>query len=191
MDQITQGHAGLHAAFEAHQHRLRHIQRHHAGGRAKSHQTRACRKADTDGEAGVAVAACTHGVGQQQAVQPGMDHPIARAQSDATAVGHKGRQLVVHLHVHGFGVGCGVAERLHHQIGAKAQASQVFELVTRHRAGGVLGAHRGHTRLAIRAGAHALAFGQTHCASDHFLRQGETGLRGNRRLWQAEQSRGR
>jgi hypothetical protein len=50
-------------------------------------------------------------------------------------------QLVVHLHVHGLRISRGVAERLHHQIGAEAQAGQVFEFVAGHRAGGVLRAH--------------------------------------------------
>ena len=47
-------------------------------------------------------------------------------------------QLVVHLHVDRLRVGRGVAEDLHHQVGAEAQAGQVLQLVARHRAGGVL-----------------------------------------------------
>ena len=53
MHQVAQGHAGLHFTFEAHQHRLGHVQRHHAGGGAKRHQTGASGEADADGETGV------------------------------------------------------------------------------------------------------------------------------------------
>jgi hypothetical protein len=78
--QITQGDAGLHLAFEAHQHRLRHVQRHHAGGGTKRDQTGTRREADADGETRVAVAAGADGIGQQHAVQPGVDDAVARTQ---------------------------------------------------------------------------------------------------------------
>ena len=45
---------------------------------------------------------------------------------------------MVHLHVYGFGISGGVAERLHHQVSTEAQTSQVFQLVARHGASGVL-----------------------------------------------------
>ena len=38
-DQIAQGDARLHFAFEAHQHGFRHVQRHYARGCGKCHQT--------------------------------------------------------------------------------------------------------------------------------------------------------
>jgi formylmethanofuran dehydrogenase subunit B len=136
--QVAQRDAGLHLALEAHQHRFGHVQRHHAGGGAEGHQARAGREADADGEAGVRVAAGAHGVGQQQAVEPAVDHAVARAQRDAAAVADEGGQLAVGLHVHRLGVGGGVAEGLHHQVGAEAQAGQVLQLVAGHRAGGVL-----------------------------------------------------
>ena len=66
-----------------------------------------------------------------------------------------------------------MAEGLHHQIGGEAEAGEVLQLVARHRAGGVLRADGGHLRLAIGAGAHALAFGQAAGAADHLLRQRE------------------
>ena len=100
VDQVAQRDAGLHLALEAHQHRLGHVQRHDAGGGREGHQAGAGREADADREAGVAVAAGADGVGQQQAVQPGVDHAVARAQADAAAVADEGRQLVVRLHVH-------------------------------------------------------------------------------------------
>ena len=136
--QITQCDAGLHLAFEAHQDALGHVQWHHAGGCGKGHQTRTRWEADTHWEAGVAVATRAHGVGQEHAVEPRVNDAVARLQADAAAVADELRQFVVRLHVNGFGVGRGVAKRLHHQIGAKAQTRQVFQLVAGHGAGGVL-----------------------------------------------------
>jgi len=184
--QVAQRHAGLHLALEAHQHRFGHVQRHDAGGGAKGHQTGAGREADADREAGVRVAPGAHGVGQQQAVEPAVDHAVAGAQRHAAAAADEGRQLAVHFGVHRFRVGGRVAERLHHQIGRKTQASEVFEFVARHRAGGVLAADGGHARFAVGAGAHALAFGQAHGATDHFLRQRKALAAVHRRLGQAE-----
>jgi hypothetical protein len=88
--QVAQRHARLHLALEAHQHRFGHVQRHHAGGGAEGHQARAGREADADREARVAVAAGAHGVGQQQAVEPAVDHAVARAQRHAAAVADEG-----------------------------------------------------------------------------------------------------
>ena len=67
-----------------------------------------------------------------------MDDAVARLQADAAAVADELGQFMVHLHVNGFGVGRGVAKRLHHQIRAKAQTRQVFQLVAGHGTGGVL-----------------------------------------------------
>ena len=78
MNQVAQGDTRLHFPFEAHQHRFRHIQRHHAGRSGEGHQTRARREGDTDWETGMGVAAGTHGIRQQHAVQPGVDNAIAR-----------------------------------------------------------------------------------------------------------------
>ncbi|KAF5304607.1 hypothetical protein FQA39_LY18995 [Lamprigera yunnana] len=171
--QIAQGNAGLHLALEAHQHGFGHVKRHHAGGGAKGHQARACGEGDADGEARVRIAAGAHGVGQQQAVEPAVDDAIAWAQGHAAAVADEGGQLAVGFHVHGLGVGGGVAEGLHHHVGAKAQASQVFEFIARHGGRGVLRAHGGHAGFAIGAGAHALPFRQANGAAHHFLRQGK------------------
>ena len=41
---------------------------------------RSLREGNADGETGVRVAARAHGVGQQQAVEPAVDHAVARAQ---------------------------------------------------------------------------------------------------------------
>ena len=84
-----------------------------------------------------------------------------------------------------------MAEGLHHQVGAEAQAGQVFELVAGHGAGGVLRADRGHFGFAVGAGAHALACRQATRAADHLLRQGEALLGVHRVLRQAEQGRHR
>ena len=86
----------------------------------------------------MAVAAGADGIGQQHAVQPGVDDAVARTQWYTTAGADEVRQLMMHLHVHRLGISGGVAEGLHHQVGTEAQASQVFELVAGHRASGVL-----------------------------------------------------
>ena len=187
MHQVAQGHARLHLALEAHQHRLGHVQRHHAGGRTKGDQARACREGNADGKAGVRVTAGTHGVGQQQAVEPRVDHAVARAQRHAAAAADELGQFAVGLHIDRLGVGRGMAEGLHHHVGAKAQAGQVFELVAGHGAGGVLRAHGGHARLAVGTGANALPFRQAHSAAHHFLSQGEAGLGGSGLAGQTEQ----
>ena len=80
-----------------------------------------------------------------------------------------------------------MAERLHHQVGAEAQTSEVLEFVAGHRTGGVLRTHRSHLRLAVRTRTHALPFGQATGATDHFLRQGEAPARIGRNLRQTEQ----
>ena len=189
--QITQGDARLHLALETHQHALGHVQRHHAGGGTKGHQARAGREADADREAGVAVAARAHGVGQQHAIEPAVDDAVARAQADAAPVVDELGQLVVHLHIHRLRVGRGMAEGLHHQVGAETQAGQVLELVPGHGASGVLGAHAGHAGLAIGAGTHALLLTahrwQAAGPTDHFLCQGEALGRISRIAGQPEQ----
>ncbi len=170
MNQITQGDARLQLALEAHQHGLRHVQRHHAGSSGESHQTGARREGDTDGETGVGVTTGTHGIRQQHAVQPGVDDAVTRTQAHTAAVHDEVRQGVVGLHVDGLGISRGVAEGLHGQIGGEAEAGQIFELVAGHRARGILGADRGHLGLAVSARANAL-----HAArlAHHLLGQGE------------------
>ncbi len=72
-------------------------------------------------------------------------------------------------HVHWLWVGRRVAEGLHDQIGGKFQAGQLLDFVAGHGAGGVLGAHRGHSGFAVGAGPHA---GLTARLADDFLGQG-------------------
>ena len=116
------------------------------------------------------VAAGADGIGQQHAVEPGVDDTVTRAQGDAAAGHDEVGQGVLGIDIHRLGVGRGVAERLHGQVGGKAQAGQVFQLVPGHRAGGILGADGGHQWLAVGARADALgAAGPAH----HFLGQGE------------------
>ncbi len=181
--QIAQGDARLHFAFEAHQHRLRHIQRHYAGRGGKRHQAGASREGDADREAGVGIAAGADGVRQQHAVQPGVDHAVARTQRDAAAVHDEVRQRVVRGHVDRFRVRGGMAERLHDQIGGEAEAGQVFQLIAGHRAGGVLRTDGGHLRFAVLARANA---GDAAGAADHFLRQREAFAAGGNRLGDTE-----
>ena len=170
VDQVTQGDPRLHFTFETHQHRFRHIQRHHAGRGGEGHQTRACREGDADWETGVGVTAGTHGIRQQHAVQPGVNHAIARTQRNTAAVHDEVRQSVVRGNVNRLRVGRGVAEGLHHQVCREAQARQVFQLITGHWTGGVLRTDGGHFRFAISARTDT---GNAAGAANHFLRQRE------------------
>ena len=77
---------GCAAALEADQHRLRHVQREVPLAGGKRHQVRACREAQADGEAGVAVAARPHEVGQQESIAVGVDDAVAGPQVDAAHV---------------------------------------------------------------------------------------------------------
>ena len=174
IDQIAQGHTRLHLTLETHQHRFRHIERHHTRRRGKGHQSGTGGKRNADRESGMTVATGADSVRQKQAVEPGMDHAVARLERDSTTIGDKARQLAVHFHVNQLRVGGGVTERLHHQIRRKTETGQILEFIARHRARGVLRSHRGHARFAIGARTDALPFGQTAGAADHFLRQRKT-----------------
>ena len=138
MHEVTQCYTGLHGALKANQHALGHVERHHAGGRRKRDEAGARRERNTNRETGVTVAAGADGIGQQHAVQPRVNDAVTGTQRNAAARRHEVWQLVVHFHVHGLGIRRRVAERLHHQIRAEAQAGQVFQFVAGHRAGGVL-----------------------------------------------------
>ena len=181
MHQIAQGYARLHFAAEAHQHGFGHVQRHDAGGGGERHQAGARRERNADGEAGVGVAAGADGVGQQHAIHPRVDDAVAGAQGDTGAIHHEVRQTVLGFDVHRLGIGRGVAEGLHNQIRLEAEAGEVLEFVSSHRAGGVLRTHGGHLRLAVLAGTHTV---QTTGAAHHLLRQCITAiaLRRRRRL---------
>ena len=171
--QIAQRDSGLHLAVKTHQHRLRHVQRHHAGCRGERDQARAGRKGNADGKTRVRIAAGADAVGQQHAVHPRMNDAVAGAQRNAGAVHHEIRQTVLGFNVHRFRVGRGVAERLHDQVGGEAEAGEVFEFVAGHRAGGVLRADRAHARLAILVRADAV---HAAGAPDDFLREGVAAL---------------
>ena len=138
VDEVAQGDARLQGAAEAHQHGFRHVQRHHSGRGGKGDKTGASGEGNADGEAGVRVAAGADGIGQKQAVQPGVDDAVAGAQRDAAACGDEGRQFFVQFDINRFRIGTGVAEGLHHHIGGEAEAGEVFQLVAGHGAGGVL-----------------------------------------------------
>ena len=185
--QITQGDAVLHFALEAHQHGFGHVQRHHASGSSKRHQAGTSGETDADRETGVAVATGADGVGQQHAVEPAVNHAVARAQGHTAAGADEVGQLVVHLHVHWLGVSGRMAEGLHHQVRAEAQTSQVFQLVAGHRAGGVLRADRRHLGLAVGTRQYALAFWQTTGTAHHLLCQRKTLAVALRNSRQAEQ----
>ena len=172
--QVTQGDARLHFAFEANQNRFRHIQRHNAGSSGKCHQARTGREGDAHRETGVGVTTGTHGVRQQHAVQPGMDDAVARPQGNTATGADEVRQGVLHFNVNRLRISGGVTEGLHYQVCLEAQTRQVFQLVTGHRASGVLGAYGGHVRLTVGVRANAFAFRQTTGLANHLLGQGET-----------------
>ena len=120
-----------------------------------------------------------------------MDDAVARAQRNTTARADEVGQLVVHGHVDRLRIGRGMAERLHDQVGAETEAGEILELVAGHRASGVLRSDRGHARLAIGAGTHALPLWQATGAPHHFLREAEALAAAGRIFRQAEQGRGR
>src|SRR5690554_5728358 len=187
--QVTQGDARLHFALEANQNGFRHIQRHNAGSSGKRDQARTGREGDAHRETGVGVTTGTHGVRQKHAVQPGVDDAVARAQGNTATGADEVRQGVLHFHVNRLGISGSVAERLHHQVSLEAQTCQVFQFVTGHRTGGVLGAYGGHVRLAVGARTNAFAFFQATGLAHHLLGQGEALVAGFRIVRQAEQVR--
>ena len=104
--------------------------------RRRSDQTGTGGKGDTDGEAGVRVAASADGVRQQQRFSHEWITPSPRTQGHAAAVADEGWQFAVHLHVHWLGISS-VWQNDCMTRSAEAQASQVLQLVTGHWAGGV------------------------------------------------------
>ena len=75
--QISQGNARLHLARKAYQHRFGHIQGHNSGCCGKRHEPRPGRKRDSNRKARMRVAAGAYGIGQQHAVQPGVNNAVA------------------------------------------------------------------------------------------------------------------
>ena len=84
-------------------------------------------------------------------------------------------QAALHVDVHSLGIGRGMAERLHDQIGRESKAGQFLEFVRGHGAGGVLGAHRGDFRFAIGPGTNT---GQAAGPAHDFLGQGKSAFFG-------------
>mmetsp|Transcript_16984 Transcript_16984/g.45786 ORF Transcript_16984/g.45786 Transcript_16984/m.45786 type:complete len:447 (-) Transcript_16984:1403-2743(-) len=118
--EVAQGHAGLHGAREAHKHRLRHVQGHEARGGREGDEARAGGEGDTDGEARVGVPSRAHSVRHEHAVEPRVDDAVAGSQAHAAAVHDEVGERVVRDHVHGLGVGGGVAEGLHGEVREEA-----------------------------------------------------------------------
>ncbi len=98
-----------------------------------------------------------------------MDNTVSRTQRNSAPVHDEIRQVMMSLNVHRFRICGSMAERLHHQVGRKAQASQILQFVPSHRAGGILGTNGGHSRFAIGSGANTL---DTTGLTNHLLRQG-------------------
>ena len=169
--QVAERDAGLHGTLETHQDGLGHVQRDHASRRAERDEAGPGGEGDADREARVRVTARADGVGQEHAVEPGVDDAVAGAKAHAAAVPDEVRKGVVGHHVDRFGVRGGVAERLHHEIRREPEAREILELVTGHRAGGILRTHRGHLGLAVRAGENAAV--DAARLADHLLRERE------------------
>jgi hypothetical protein len=124
-----------------------------------------------------------------------LEHQFAQDESgsglsntDLQGLVHDG-EVAAAEHVDGLRIRRGVAEALHHEVGREAQAGKILQFVAGHRAGGVLAADGGHLRLAVGAGADALAFTQAAGAADHLLRQREALAGIGRRIGQAESGR--
>ena len=186
---VTQGDARLQLALEADEDRFRHVQRHDARRSGEGDQARTGRERNADRETGVRVTTGTDGIRQQQTVQPRVDDAVTRTQRNAATVLDERWQFVVHLHVHRLRISGSVAERLHDHIGREAQTGQILQLVTGHRAGGILRTHGGHLRFTVGARTDALAFRQATGAANHLLGQREALARISRILRQTEQGR--
>jgi hypothetical protein len=66
-----------------------------------------------------------------------VDDAVARTQRNAATGADEAGQRAMGLYVDQVRIGGGVAEGLHHPIGREAEAGQILQLVTRHRASGV------------------------------------------------------
>mmetsp|Transcript_7216 Transcript_7216/g.16158 ORF Transcript_7216/g.16158 Transcript_7216/m.16158 type:complete len:340 (-) Transcript_7216:782-1801(-) len=153
--QVTQGDPGLHAPGEAHEDRLRHVERHDTGGSRERDEARTGRKRNPDRETRVRIAPGAHGIGKQHPVEPRMDNSVTRAERYATAVHDEIGERVVCGHVDRLRVSCSVTERLHHEVSRETQTRQIFQLVASHWSCGVLRTDCRHARLAILAGENA------------------------------------
>src|SRR5690625_7612109 len=66
-----------------------------------------------------------------------------------------------------------MTERLHNQVGRKAQTSQILELITCHWTSGVLAADCRHEWLTVGTWTYALSLWQATGPAHHFLCQGK------------------
>ena len=117
IDDIAKGDSRLQRAAEAHQHRLGHVQRHGADGRGEGHEAGSSGEGDAQWEAGMAVSAGAHRVGQQHAVEPAVDDSVSGAQGHSAPLREEIGKVLLGLQINGLGVSRGVAEALHHEVG--------------------------------------------------------------------------
>mmetsp|Transcript_118769 Transcript_118769/g.206837 ORF Transcript_118769/g.206837 Transcript_118769/m.206837 type:complete len:342 (-) Transcript_118769:1166-2191(-) len=185
--QIPECDARLQFSVESDQNRFRHVQGHHSCGRSKGHETRAGGERNPEGEPRVGITTGANAIGQQHAIQPGVDDPVPGPQGHTPAGADEVREGRMGVDIHRPGVGGRVAEGLHHEVSAEAEASQVLQLIAGHRPCGVLGADGGHLRLAVGPRADTL-----HATSlaHHLLAQRVTLASIRRRGWGPEQSGG-
>ena len=172
LDKITEGHTGLHLTRKANKDRLGHVQGHNAGSSSKRHKARSSGERNANGEPSVRITTGTDSVGNEHAVQPGVDDAITRPKTDTATGADKVGQGVVGHHIDRLGIGGRVAETLHDEVGREAQTGQTLELVTGHGSGGVLRTNRRHGGLAVLSGNDSVNFAGP---ADHLLRQGESG----------------
>jgi hypothetical protein len=78
------------------------------------------------------------------------------------------------VYINRFWIGGSVAERLHSEIGRKAKACEVLQLITCHGTSGVLGANRRHLWFTVGAWTDAL---DAAGAANHLLGKRKSGVR--------------
>ena len=104
-----------------------------------------------------------------------MDDAVSGAQGYATTIADKVWQRVLSIDINRFRIGGSMAERLHGEVGRKAKAREVLQLITRHGASGVLGADCRHLWFTVGARPDTLyAAG----AANHFLGKRKSGVCG-------------
>ena len=65
--------------------------------------------------------------GKKKTVEPGMDDAVARPERNALPLGDETGQESVHLDVGRFGIGRGMTERLHEEVGLEFQAGEFLQ----------------------------------------------------------------
>lgn len=115
------------------------------------------------------VAAGPHGIGNDHPVQPGVDDAVSGLERHSAAVYRRIGHGFPTFRVAFFGIGSGMTEGLHKQLGLEAQAGQFLDFLHGHRSGGILRTDGGNFGFADRSRQHP---GHVAGPADHLLRQG-------------------